>query len=318
MQEFQKFYKKYLNKLMGDINISTNNNNKRWLYIFFVIIVFLIGYLIFSQIREKEQDAIRMQYIEEKNALRDDLDDLIDEHDGLLEEYGDLNNQLQEKDSVIQRQISEIRNLIRASDLNKNDLAEARQKITILQDIVKRYLSNIDSLLVINKSLTSQKDSVIKENKNINWKNYKLSKQNEVLAAKVSKGTVLEISDVEVECFRYRSTGKEVSTSKAKKVQKLRICYTIRANQISEAEEKTIFVQLISPEGELISGQEDIHVSVADSVYYCTTSTLFNYQNVQMDNCFEWERLQQLTSGNYLVNLVLEGRLSAQTEFKLK
>ena len=33
-----------------------------------------------------------MQYIVEKNALRDDLDDLIDEHDGLLEEYGDLNN----------------------------------------------------------------------------------------------------------------------------------------------------------------------------------------------------------------------------------
>ena len=303
---------------MQDINTSTNKNYKRWLYILFVIIAFLIGYLILSQVKEKEQDAIRMQYIEEKNALRDDLDDLIDEHDGLLEEYGDLNNQLQDKDSIIQQQISEIRNLIRTSDLNKNDLTEARQKIVVLQDIVKRYLSNIDSLLVINKNLISQKDSVIKENKNINWKNYKLSKQNEVLAAKVSKGTVLEISDVEIECLRHRSTGKEVSTSKAKKMQKLRICYTIRANQISEAEEKKIFMQLISPKGELINGQQDIQVSVADSIYYCTTSTLFNYQNAEMNHCLEWERLQQLTSGIYSVNLILEGRISAQTEFKLK
>ena len=30
-------------------------------------------------------------YNEEKNALRDDLDDLIDDHNNLLEEYGELN-----------------------------------------------------------------------------------------------------------------------------------------------------------------------------------------------------------------------------------
>ena len=75
---------------------------------------------------------------------------------------------------------------------------------------------------------------------------------------------------------------------------------------------------LISPEGELVNGLEDIQVSVADSIYYCTTSTLFNYQNAEMNHCLEWERLQQLTSGIYLVNLILEGRVSAQTEFKLK
>ncbi|MEC7645956.1 MAG: hypothetical protein VX689_00550 [Bacteroidota bacterium] len=305
---------------MEKINLSADNGKakKTWLYIFLAIIVILVGFLIFTQIQEQEQAAIRMQYIEEKNALRDDLDDLIDEHDGLLEEYGDLNNQLQDKDSIIQHQISEIRSLIRTSDLNKRDLDEARQKIAVLQEIVKRYLSNIDSLLVINKNLTSEKDSVIKENKNINWKNYKLSKQNEVLAAKVSRGTVLEISNVDIECLRYRSTGKEVSTGKAKKLQKLRVCFTIRANQISEAEEKMIFMQLINPEGKLVKGKEDIQVSVADSILYFTTSSSFDYQNIEMNSCFEWERLKQLTSGNYLVNLILEGRVSAQAQFKLK
>ena len=49
---------------------------------------------------------------------------MIDEHDDLLEEYGDLNDQLFQKDSLIQKQIAEIRNLIRT----KNDLKEARVK----------------------------------------------------------------------------------------------------------------------------------------------------------------------------------------------
>ena len=42
---------------------------------------------------------LKIQFIEQKIFLRDELDDLIDEHDDLLEEYGDLNDQLFQKDS---------------------------------------------------------------------------------------------------------------------------------------------------------------------------------------------------------------------------
>ena len=70
--------------------------------------------------------------------LRDELDDIIDEHDDLLDEYGDLNEQLHEKDSLIQEQIAEIRNLIRT----KSDLKEARRKIETLKSISKKYIAN--------------------------------------------------------------------------------------------------------------------------------------------------------------------------------
>ena len=58
----------------------------------------------------EEQMELKIQFIEQKNMLRDELDDLIDEHDELLDEYGDLNNQLHDKDSIIQKQITDIRN----------------------------------------------------------------------------------------------------------------------------------------------------------------------------------------------------------------
>ena len=295
-------------------NFLEKIEKKKGFYVFLVFMLLLVLFLIFKGINQKKQDAIRMQYIEEKNALRDDLDDLIDEHDSLLEEYGDLNNQLQDKDSIIQNQISEIRNLIRT----KKDLTEARKKIVILQDIAKRYLSNIDSLLLINKNLTIEKDSVIQANKNINWKNYKLVKQNQELVEKVSKGSVLEIFNVDVEALRYRRTGKEVSTRFAKKLQKIRICFTIGANQISESEEKIVFMQFIDSNGEIIKGEEDIPINLLDSIAYCTTSFRFNYKNLEMSNCFEWERVQQLESGEYLINLIIEGRIAAQQQLKLR
>jgi len=131
------------------------------------------------------------QKMEEKHALRDDLDDIIAEHDDVLDEYGTLNKQLHEKDAVIQDQISEIRNLIRT----KSDLTDVRKKIAVLKDISKRYLANIDSLLVVNEALAFEKDSVVEVNKDINWKKYKQNKQNYYLSEKVSKGSMLEVLD---------------------------------------------------------------------------------------------------------------------------
>ena len=299
---------------MEKASLSERSSKRIWFYILLIIIAGLLVVLISKEIKQNKEDAIRIQYIEEKNALRDDLDDLIDEHDELLDEYGDLNNHLQDSDSIIQGQIIEIRNLIRT----KNDLTEAKNKIAILKEISKRYLSNIDSLFLINENLTFEKASVIKENKNINWKNYKLSKQNEKLAEKVSKGSVLEVLDINIECLRYRRTGKEVTTRSAKKTQKVRVCFTIGANQLSDAEEKIVFMQLIGPNGELIESKENITVSVSDSILNCTNFFSFRYKNLQMNSCFEWQREQQLKGGDYLINLIIEGRIAAQKNFQLR
>ena len=219
----------------------------RKILIFFgVITLGLISSLFLQKSQMNQQMELKVHFIEQKNMLRDELDDLIDDHDLLLNEYGSLNNQLYKQDSIIQRQITEIRNLIR----NKNDLNEARMKIVSLKNIAKRYLSDIDSLLLINENLTIQKDSVIAANKNINWRNYKLTRKNKKLEEKVSKGSVLEVLNIDLKALRYRATGKEVSTRFANKVQKLRICFTIGANQISDAEEKTVFMQLVNGDGE--------------------------------------------------------------------
>jgi len=246
--------------------------------------------------------------------LRDELDDLIDEHDDLLDEYGDLNEQLSEKDSVIQHQIAEIRNLIRT----KSDLNEAKKKISTLKDISKRYLANIDSLLVLNGVLVLEKDSVVKVNKDINWKNYKLNKQNKKLADKVSKGSVLEVFGVEVETIRYRSTGRELATKYAKKVQKIRTCFSVSANQISDAEIKTIYLQILDGGGELVLGMDTLITIVADSSYSCTSSAEFEYKNIEMKHCFEWERVQELSPGVYQINLIIEGGIAARTNLKLR
>ena len=289
-------------------------NYRKVIILFLGIVILLISSLFFQQNRMEQQMQLKVEFIEQKNMLRDELDDLIDEHDNLLDEYGDLNEQLYEKDSVIQHQISEIRNLIR----NKSDLNEAKKKIVALKNISKRYLANIDSLLILNGVLVLEKDSVVKVNKDINWKNYKLNKQNKRLADKVTKGSVLELFDVEVKTIRYRNTGRELATKYAKKVQKIRACFSVSANKFSDAEIKTVYLQVLDGGGNLVLGVDTITTIIADSIYSCTSSAEFEYENIEMTHCFEWERVQVLLPGMYRFSLIIEGRIAAQTNLKLR
>ena len=286
-----------------------------------ISLILLILVLIFSLFyqekifKEKTEDSkqlnsLNIQFIEQKNILRDELDDLVDEHDELLEEYGDLNNQLFEKDSLIQNQIAEIKSLIR----NQQDLKQARIKIENLKRISKKYFADIDSLFYVNERLSSEKDSVIKVNKNINWKNYKLIKQNVQLSDQVNKGSVLEVFNVLVEAFRFRGTGKEVSTRSAEKTQIIRACFNISANQIAKSGTKSVQLQYVNPRGEIVFSVDSIF---SNENQYSVYESI-DYLNKEVELCIDWQRNKMLVEGNYILKIFIDDLFLAETKFNLR
>ena len=299
---------------MKIIDEIKNSSRLKWLFIIFVFIILtLVSSLFFQKEQMQKQMDIKIQFVEEKNQLRDELDDLIDEHDNLLEEYSGLGDQLQVQDSIIKQQISDIRGLLR----KKNDLKLAREKIDRLKEIAKRYIADIDSLLVLNQKLTKQKDSVIRVNKDINWKNYKLNKQNIELEKKVSEGSILEISDLNVTTFRYRKSGRLVETSSAKKTQIIQVCFLVLQNTIAKKEIKNYYLQIIDPNSNVISSDSIIYGIDSTTFLFTKKDSLF-YDNSEQSICLDWQRINILQEGIYKVHLYVDERLSAKTAFRLK
>ena len=291
-------------------SIFTYIMNNKLLVALFILILLLISSLFYQSESMKKQMDLKIQFIEQKNIIRDELDDLVDEHDELLEEYGDLNNQLFEKDSLIQNQIAEIKSLIR----NKKDLKEARIKIENLKRISKRYLADIDSLFYINERLASEKDSVIKVNKNINWKNYTLNKKNIQLSDQVNKGSVLEVSNISVEALRFRGTGKEVPTRSAQKTQILRSYFNISANQIAKSGQKSLSIQYLNPRGEILNSTDSVNIN---QVQYSLTDSI-NYLNKDLEICIDFERNKMLIEGNYVLKVFIDDLFLAESKFNLR
>ena len=300
---------------MEQSNFPENKSKRKWLYILLFVAVGLFVFLFFQEKKIKKQQAIKMQFIEEKNALRDDLDDLIDEHDNLLEQYGDLNTQLGERDSTIRSQISEIRSLIRT----KEDLKIAKVKMEILKTISKKYLADIDSLYTINVQLHNENDSVIKVNKNINWKNYKLNKENQELIDKVNKGSVLEVGDVLVETLKYRNSGKEVETSSASKVITIRITFNIKQNPIAEKGAKDIYVRFLNPDGNILlnTNRKQIFNTELGEKKYSVLKQL-QYENKLLPISIDFKRRNPLKEGDYLAEVFIDELLLGTKIFHLK
>ena len=124
-------------------SIFKDRRTKRVIFALVSAVSILFILLVLQRMHSKEQMAAFEAKVIEETALRDDLDDLIDEHDLLRNEYSELNDQLFQKDSIIRAYAADIKKLLRS----EGQLIEAKRKIVRLKEISRKYITAIDSLL---------------------------------------------------------------------------------------------------------------------------------------------------------------------------
>lgn len=262
--------------------------------------------LVWQSARFEQQVALKTQFIEEKNALRDDLDDLIDEHELLKDEHSELNNQLHERDSVIHAYAADIKKLLRS----EGQLKEAKRKILRLKEISRKYITAIDSLLTLNANLALENDSVKKANRIIVSRNRTLEQKNQQLADRVNTASILKAVDLDVEGLYYRASGREVSTSRANKIQNFRICFTILENKVTEAGPKEVFVRILAPDESVLNVANQIQeIELKDTTLQYSFSHPFEYSNQNISDCVLWTRGNVLPAGDYRFEFVVENEV---------
>lgn len=270
------------------------------------VVLILLVFVFWQNNRFEEQLILKTQFIEEKNALRDNLDDLIDEHELLKEEYGEVSDQLTEKDSTIKAYAADIKRLLRT----EGQLKEAKRKIGRLKEISRKYISAIDSLYTLNQLLSYENDSVKRANLLISSRNKTLEKKNQQLADRVNTASILKAGNVSVEGIYYRTSGKEKTTNKAAKVQNLRICFSVLENKVTEAGLKECYVRIISPEGDVLNvANQLLELNMSDTTLLYTVMETLDYQNQTIDHCLSWTRGNVLSSGEYTFDFIVEEEL---------
>ena len=143
--------------------------------------------------------------------------------------------------------------------------------------------------------------------------------QNTQLADAVERGSALNLSVISVDAVKERTSGKLVSTSRARATDKLKVCFTVASNTIAEAGDREFFIEVLGPQGNVLGEGLTKATEEGASITY-SKGTNFYYENSSLDVCdYVNKPAGDYQKGNYMVNVYdSKLKLLGTSKFELK
>ena len=289
---------------------TQNQDNKGKKGMFWIILLLLSVVLNIYQWRnhstsvnmyEQKVDTLVVERVNVEKELSDARAEL-EKYRGISANLDSLLNEAQAK---IDEQAKKIKS-IGANEKNLKSLnAQMKQQLADLQILRDDYLGRIDSLLMVNKQLVTEKEQLTGQNQS-------LSKN---LETTVATASILKSEYIKVNSFKRRSSGKYVETALARRTHKLEVCFDILDNKITKQGEKTVYMKITEPGGKPIgnrgTGSGSFTTASGEEILYATSSNI-TFTGAKQNLCMNYEEQEdkKFAPGTYLIEVYIDGNLS--------
>ena len=269
------------------------------------VIAILLGVKLFIDTRSHNES---MQYVEsEKLKLETELNGLIVEYDSLKQNNDSLAGQLTAEQDKIRQLLK-----TQASSTTKIKLYE--RELQTLRKVMRSYIVQIDSLNTRNQELTAENVMVKQQLNKVSTDYDEVSRQKEELSSTVKIAQKLNAKNIVIEGLNKNS--KE--TPKIKKLEKIRVCFTVRENSVAEPGNKTIYLQIVRPDDVVLSSPDAGTFTFGDESMVYSAKRDLEYENSDIDMCIYWDATEELIPGTYFIGLYAEGYEIGTGTFALK
>ena len=179
-------------------------------------------------------------------------------------------------------------------------LGRAKKEAETLRTIMKGYIATIDSVNQLNKALTVENSAMKDRVEEVQGRNSLLEERQENMSEIIDAGRVLQCAEIEAMGVRVLSSGRQRETSRADRIEMIKVCFTLLQNRISEPGSKLLHLRITGPnEKVLLSGDEDGY----------SASRTIDYANEKLDACVFYTNEGggiSLDPGAYLVEILEE------------
>jgi len=270
------------------------------------------GFYTSTLYQEKKENEV--QLTKEKQLVMNDLSNMAKQYEIAIGENDISNEKLVEAKERIQG----LMDSLQVSEANVGSLWKYKQKYLSLQKEMDVLLVENDRLKVENQLLATSLDSTKIRLEQRNMFTDSLLVQNTALAEVVETAAVLNTVGLKGYGVIERSSGKLIPTERARRVDKIRVCYTVAKNRLVQAGDQEFYVQVIGPGNNILG--ENSQVEFEDQSLNYSVISKFNYENNSLDVCeFVTARGDaDFVKGRYVVNVFNEKELISSEEFSLK
>lgn len=280
-------------------------NDKRMLFILIgaiaaACVLFFVGKSIYTGVIAKNQEI-------EQLKLQNDQLQLANEYQSLNAEFEQYEHRAQAlaNDSISEKYEAAKNKVERLLDELNNEKVKSQARISELQNeirtlraLMRHYIQQIDSLGRENAGLRAENQEIKTRNRQLSTQVQQQTDRNRELTERVTLAEKLNVTGLKLEGLK--KNGKvERNITKAKQ---LVVTFTIPQNNSTPVGEKTIYLRIVSPEGNLLGDAgtfpfENGHVEA-------TARKTVEYQGEELTNIhIYWDVNTVLNPGSYTVEL---------------
>ena len=178
------------------------------------------------------------------------------------------------------------------------ELGKAKKEAATLRVIMKGYIVTIDSINQLNQALTEENTAMRDRVKEVQGRNEKLEERQENMEEIIEVGRILQCTEINVVGIRVLSSGRQRETTRADRVEMIKVCFTLLENKISEPGNKVLNLRITDLEGKVLLSNDDGAYSATRNI---------DYSNDRLDACVFYSvdlETSALISGEYTVEIL--------------
>lgn len=252
--------------------------------------------------------------VEMEQVLTEEKDSLSNELRMMMYGYDTLKTSNDTLKAEISREQNKIKKLLDLNASNAQLIRKYKAEISTMRDIMKSYIVQIDSLNTRNKALTAENMEVKQERDAVKQTNVELTQVKEELSSKVEIASVIQAKDVVAVALNK----KRKETSQLRRLDKVRVCFTLRENPIATAGNKIVYLRVIRPDQLVITSSPDNLFEVKGEQMIFSANRAVDYANVDVEMCIFLDNTGDFVAGTYVVELYLGSDMIGTGTFMLE
>lgn len=295
--------------------VAKSNSNKIVIIALAAALLLSVGYIIYDKSKSKELYAQLQTQFTNVDSARTELQADFNEASKKLDELNGANLELQgalaEKNAEIEKKKNEISSILRKSKATSAELARVKQLISELNGQIQDYEAQIATLKQENQQLTVANTTLTTERDNLQTEKAQI--QESLSATEAARKNVedvastLHASNISIAAINVKGSGKEVSTSTAKRADLMRIAFDIDENRIAPSGTKEVYVIVTAPDGTVISNGETFTTRDEGDKKF-TSKVDVNYeQGKRVPVSFDWKQGTKYQQGDYKIEIYHNG-----------
>ena len=312
---------------MATQNSSDKTPDKRNMIIIAaaVALALLAGWLVFSTVKANKRAAAANARLEQFELDRAQAD-LVREYQDLNDEFAQFENSRQYiKDDSIKRELNDKYEAARlqveklqqelANQKHKSaaEIAKLRSEIDTLRNLLRHYVEEIDRLNKENEALRTENKEIKERNTRLNNQVAETSRRAEALSERMTLAEKLNVTGLTLTPLNKK--GKK--EKKVTKAVQLVATFTIPQNNSTPVGEKTIYMRIISPSGQLL-GQGGTFAFEGGNVEY-TAKKSIEYAGEEIGGItIYYDVNTPLIAGDYTVELFADNFRLISRSFTLQ